>query len=187
MKHRCTGRNRQGQQCARWAIPGGTVCKLHGGGAPQVRALAEVRSEVLNWKLGDATVDPGETLLRLLSQSRWRAERYAARLAEIVEEHGLEEALVGESWVMSDNGTLQKVGEYVKGLATLEAQERDRCARFATQAIAAGLAERTVRLAERQTEIAEKALLAALEDLGLDDGQRRHAVTRLAHHLQLVG
>lgn len=187
MKHRCTGRNRQGHQCARWAIPGGTVCKLHGGGAPQVRALAEIRSEVLNWKLGDSTVDPGETLLRLLSQSRWRAERYAARLAEIVEEHGLEEALVGESWVMSDNGTLQKVGEYVKGLAQLEAQERDRCAKFATQAIAAGLAERAVRLAERQGALIEQVLSTVFTELGLSDEQRAQAPAVIRRALQAVG
>lgn len=183
---RCSGRKTNGEPCKGWRVPGATVCRRHLPN-PQAKANAAVRAEVLGWKLGDTTVDPGETLLRLLSQSRWRAERYASRLGEIVEEHGLEEALVGESWVMSDNGSLQKVGEYVKGLAQLEAAERDRCAKFAAQAIAAGLAKRQVELAERQTELAEKALLAALDDLGLDAGQRRHAVSRLAHHLQLVG
>jgi hypothetical protein len=38
--------------------------------------------------------------------------------------------------------------EAVRGLADLEAKERERCANFATKAIAAGLAERTVRVAE---------------------------------------
>jgi hypothetical protein len=41
-------------------------------------------------------------------------------------------------------------GEAIRGLADLEAKERERCANFATKAIAAGLAERTVRIAERQ-------------------------------------
>lgn len=32
-----------GKQCSKPAIPGGTVCKYHGGGAPQVRAAAARR------------------------------------------------------------------------------------------------------------------------------------------------
>lgn len=38
---RCQARAKQtGKQCGRSPIPGGTVCKIHGGGAPQVRAKA---------------------------------------------------------------------------------------------------------------------------------------------------
>jgi hypothetical protein len=59
------------------AIPGGTVCRWHGGAAGQVKAKAAVRAELLGWGLGDATVDPGEVLLRLVTQSAARAERYA--------------------------------------------------------------------------------------------------------------
>jgi hypothetical protein len=74
-----------GQQCKRKAIPGGTVCRYHGGGAQQVKAKAAVRAELLGWGLGDATVDPGEVLLRLVTQSAARAERYAILLEEAYE------------------------------------------------------------------------------------------------------
>lgn len=38
---RCRGTTkRTGTPCKRYPIPGGTVCKMHGGGAPQVRAKA---------------------------------------------------------------------------------------------------------------------------------------------------
>ena len=57
-----------GQQCKREAIPGGTVCRYHGRGAQQVKAKAAVRAELLGWRLGDTTVDPGEVLLRLVTQ-----------------------------------------------------------------------------------------------------------------------
>jgi hypothetical protein len=63
------------QQCKRKAISGGTACRYHGGGAQQVKAKAAVRAELLGWGLGDATVDPGEVLLRLVTQSAARAER----------------------------------------------------------------------------------------------------------------
>lgn len=42
---KCTARSRRTKAtCRKWAIPGTVVCKLHGGGAPQVREKAAVRS-----------------------------------------------------------------------------------------------------------------------------------------------
>jgi hypothetical protein len=166
---------------------GSTVCLKHGGGAPQTRAKAVARLELLNWGLGDTHTDPGETLLRLLSQSAARAQRYAVELEQLVEEHGLHDALVGKTLVVPPSGGPPvEVGEYVRGLAALEAAERDRCVNFAAKSIAAGLAERTVRLAEKQASIAERALMAALDDIGLTPEQRSQASARLVHHLQLV-
>src|SRR5688572_4630729 len=79
----CTAISKQtGKQCKARAIPGGTVCRWHGGGAKQVKAKAAVRAELLGWGLGDSTVDPGEVLLRLVSQSSARAELYARLLQE---------------------------------------------------------------------------------------------------------
>ncbi len=54
-------------------------------GAQQVKAKAAVRAELIGWGLGDATVDPGEVLLRLVTQSAARAERYAMLLEEAYE------------------------------------------------------------------------------------------------------
>lgn len=38
---------RSGKRCEKWAIPGGTVCPMHGGKAPQVKAKAEGRLAAL--------------------------------------------------------------------------------------------------------------------------------------------
>jgi hypothetical protein len=82
----CTAISKQTkQQCKAKAIPGGTVCRWHGGAAGQVKAKAAVRAELIGWGLGDATVDPGEVLLRLVTQSAARAERYAMLLEEAYE------------------------------------------------------------------------------------------------------
>lgn len=40
---RCTARRVDGEPCRRFAIKGGTVCRTHGGAAPQVVAKAKVR------------------------------------------------------------------------------------------------------------------------------------------------
>lgn len=43
----CTATNRQGKRCGKPPIPGGGVCRLHGGSAPQVQAKAEERLAAL--------------------------------------------------------------------------------------------------------------------------------------------
>lgn len=157
--------------CKRDAIAGATVCRSHGGGAPQVAAKAAVRAEVLRWGLGTADVDPGEILLRLVSQSAARAQRYADELEALTAEHEqLRDALVREA-----HGEFGPVGEYARGLVVLEAEERDRCAGFAAKAVAAGLAERQVKLAERHGALIADVLRAVLADpaLALSAEQRR--------------
>lgn len=184
---RCIAKRSDGQPCRRWAIKGGATCTSHGGAAPQVRAKAAVRAEIDWWGLGDTTVDPGETLLRLLSQAVARAEKYAAQVAAQVEEHGLYDALVGDRLIQDpDSGRVTKIDEYVRAMALIEAQERDRAARFAKMAIEAGLAERQVRLAERQGALIEQVLVAAFEHLGLTVEQRRAAPAAIREALAIV-
>lgn len=40
---KCRATNRQGKRCGKFPIPGGVVCRMHGGAAPQVKAAAEKR------------------------------------------------------------------------------------------------------------------------------------------------
>lgn len=167
----CGKKTRAGTPCKNNPILGATVCKKHGGGAPKVRAKAAVRAEVMAWGLGDAHQDPGEVLLRLVTQSAVRVERYARELeTHVGESDTLRAALVAQAY-----GEFGPTGEYIRGLAVLEAQERDRCASFAAKAVAAGLAKRTVELAERQGQLIAELLRAVLLDpeMGLSDEQRR--------------
>lgn len=43
MNERCGAKTRQGGNCRRWPIAGGTRCKLHGGGSPRAKAAAQRR------------------------------------------------------------------------------------------------------------------------------------------------
>jgi hypothetical protein len=86
-------------------------------------------------------------------------------------------ALIGVKRDADRFGRVFETEEAIRGLALLEAQERDRCSRFSTQAIAAGLAERQVRLAESQGAAmfavfgrVQRRLLEAL-DLSAEQGQ----------------
>lgn len=42
-KRRCKAKTRSGRQCANPPIDGGTVCRMHGGAAPQVKKRAAMR------------------------------------------------------------------------------------------------------------------------------------------------
>lgn len=180
---RCTGHKTNGEQCKGWRVPGATVCRRHLPN-PQARANAAVRAEVMSWGLDAPTVDPGETLLKLVSQAAARAQRYADELEDMVadEEH-LRTALIREAY-----GEFGPVGEYARGLVVLEAQERERCANWAAKAIAAGLAERQVRLAERQGALIAEVLRAVMGDpeLGLSEEQRRAMPNVARRHLAIA-
>jgi hypothetical protein len=177
----CTGTAKStGKRCTKTAILGGKVCRFHGGKAKQVVAKAEVRAEVMGWGLEDAHEDPSEVLLRLVSQSARRVQRYSAllgeayqaaeRLQSAIEDgdvtphdgieagkqagHGYETAkedldrifknggvaaLVGNTYGAVKDMGVYVTGEAIRGLAKLEAEERDRCGNLCRIAITAGL------------------------------------------------
>jgi hypothetical protein len=221
---RCKATSKQtGKQCKNCAIKGGEVCRKHGGGASQVKAKAAIRAEVLNWGLGDSHVDPGEVLLRLVTQSAARAEHYSRLLQEAFEaaerlkqahDAGMQidapgddladtaetarrdldrifntggvAALVGNTYGAAKDVGVYVTGEAIRGLADLEAKERERCANFATKAVAAGLAERQVRLAERQGELLAQVIRGVLDELGLSAEQKQLAPEVVRRYLTAV-
>jgi hypothetical protein len=222
-RRKCSGTNNRGEPCGKWAIRGGTVCRSHGGAAQQVKAKAAIRAEVMSWGLGETNVDPGEVLLRLVTQSAARAERYAMLLEEAydaaerlkqahdagaqIEAPGDEladtaetarrdldrifntggvAALVGNTYGAAKDVGVYVTGEAIRGLADLEAKERERCANFATKAVAAGLAERQVRLAERQGELLAQVIRSVLDELGLSADQMELAPEIVRRHLTAV-
>lgn len=231
---RCTSKRSDGKPCQGWRVAGSDKCRRHLPN-PKSRAKAAVRAEVLHWGLGDAHVDPGDTLLKLVAQSSARVEHYsqllqqaydaAERLQRAHEARDLVDvppereydsdgnelplpaavqaavsdldrifnlggvgALVGNTYAASNTGSVYATGEAIRGLAKLEAEERDRCAVMASKAVAAGLAERSVRLAEKQGELIADVLRAVLADpeLGLDEVQRRAVPSVARRHLALV-
>lgn len=171
---------------------------MHAGKSrAKARAEGAVVLELRNWGLGDTTVDPGEILLRLVTQSAARCEFYAGllqqayaaaerlRAAEGLPDGGeatvtarldLERVLntggvavlIGHTYAGTQTSGVIATGEAIRGLVKLESEERDRCANFATKAIAAGLAERQVRLAERHGAMVFAIIASAARALGHD-------------------
>lgn len=71
MKRLCTATNRQGKRCGRSPILGGTVCRMHGGAAPQVKAKAIERLMLLQ----NAAID---RMAILMQQEQYPSTAYAA-------------------------------------------------------------------------------------------------------------
>jgi hypothetical protein len=60
---RCGATNKQtGEPCGNWAIKGGTVCRYHGGAAPQVKAAAARRWEARLAEMVDPALERLEAL-----------------------------------------------------------------------------------------------------------------------------
>src|SRR5215211_1403908 len=99
--------------------------------------------------------------------------------------HGVA-ALVGNTYGAAKDVGVYVTGEAIRGLADLEAKERERCANFASKAVAAGLAERTVRIAERQGQLMVEMVQAALREVDLSPEQAsafKAALARQAREL----
>lgn len=122
-------------------------------------------------------------LLCLVTQSAARAALYAETA---VDEYGFEAAMIEEVNVQTEHGSY-KAGEYVRALAQLEAQERDRCANSAAKAIAAGLNERMVRLAERQGEMLGAVVMTALSEVSLPADKAAALKASIARRVRELG
>lgn len=200
MSQKCTARRTtDGKPCKRYAIEGGSVCPSHGGAFPAVQKRALVRAELASWGLGDTTLDPGDTLMRLHSQSAARAELYAGLLQEAFDAKQAEDliagssgfrmpsgiaALIGHRFAVDNQGNRVPIQEAIRGLAELEAQERDRCANFAMKCVQAGLREREVRLAEEDAARMHKALMVALAFAGIAGEVRAMFIDKFASGLR---
>lgn len=194
---RCNGITNDGSPCTQWALHGSDKCRRHLPN-PAARKKAMVRAELERWGLGDAKVDPGEVLLRLVSQSAARAEFLAQLLAEQYDRVDAGEdtttlpkrlsVLVGRTFALNRDGQPVPIAEAVRALVQLEGEERDRCANFATKAVAAGLLERQVQLAERQGALIADVLRAVLGDdrLGLSQDQLAIVPGLVREHLAIA-
>lgn len=182
-------RQRDRQPCRAFAVRDSDPpsCRKHiGRAATAVRAERAVRDAVLAWGLGDTTVDPGELLLRLVTQAAIRADAYAAELHHIVAEHegDLRKALTGNTYTVTPEGDSVKTGEYIRAMTALESSERDRAASFAAKAVAAGLAERQMRIVESQAALAAQFVNAVLGEFGL--AGTPEATAAINRHLTLI-
>lgn len=150
---------------------------MHAG---QRADVARAKGEALSaWRAipGRQDVSPAQAVMAMLQMSWARLHVYAGLLQRQLDDAdpargvGYGEGLIGHTFSASPSVGVYESGEAVRGLAKLEAEERDRCVRYAKVAHDMGIAEREIRLAESQGRLLAGAIQQILDQLQLDAAQ----------------
>jgi hypothetical protein len=155
---RCVATSRSGTRCRNWAIRGGSVCRFHGGAAPQVRAAAKRRlaEAASRKKLHEFEIeeveDPVEAYAQLASEAVAPKNLLAGHVASL------------DAMFAAD----AEFGEQAK--AELAAYERamDRAGKLLADWIRLGIDERQIRVTEAQATMLFGVVNGALAELGVD-------------------
>jgi hypothetical protein len=179
------------------------VCASHGAKAPQVKAAAAERvrqAEIVEAarvygvpREVEAAVGIREEIWRTAGAIRW--------LGEIVAGLEQQDVIFGTTRLerSTGTGTGQRAGDTESSTAVREAKlnlwvellfrERKHFAEICAKAVALGLAERDVQLAEQQGHMVAAVVLAILSDkaLALNRSQLELAPEIMSRHFRLVG
>jgi hypothetical protein len=176
---RCHGTSKQsGERCKRPAIIGGTVCKIHGGGSPAVRAAADRRAQEHEARRQLATlgqpeaVDPAEALLHLIAWKYGEVKWLRARVQDVPEDE-LTWGMAQSDFGRGPEGPIDKVTEKASPSVwwALLREAEDQLADYAARALRAGIEERRVKIAEQQGLMVHAVMMAVFHRLGLTPEQ----------------
>jgi hypothetical protein len=180
-KRKCRGTNtsgtRAGQPCGKWALKGSTVCRTHGGGAPQVQAAAKQRlaEKAITEALGKLDVKPVHNPLTALAElageiTAWK-ELAAERVAQLRE-------LAQRNFMSGADEVHAEIQVYERAL--------DRCVHVLATIARLNIDERLVKISEQQAAIVKEALMGAQADAGVARDVQRETAVHLARRLRLV-
>jgi hypothetical protein len=192
-KFQCTATSKQsGQRCRRRAVPGGSVCKIHGGGTKAARAAGErkLAAERAERKLATyglpRVVDPHTALLEELHRTAGHVAWLGDLVASLHHDDDPEPTVLGEGgdrdptephvsrsglkqYTRTEKFTVEQESVWLR----MYRDERAHLARVAKDCIAAGIAERQVQVIEAQGRVLADAFRAFATALGLDPGEDR--------------
>ncbi len=188
-----------GRPCGRSPVPGATVCRYHGGLAPQVQAAARRRvlAAEAAVELAHLGVSIDTTPVEALEAMLAEAAGNVVVLRELVAGLRLRSDQVTE--LEDDDGTLAVItfGGAIAGQVRADSaeakphvfvvmynDERDRLAALAVACAKLGIDERRLRLAEIQTTRLFNAVQRSLEAAGLSVEQRDTFSVALAGELR---
>lgn len=119
-RNRCHAHKKNGAQCKSAAIPGGRVCRKHGGSAPQTIAKARVRLQMQTEKAADELI--------LMAMDRGldykRPDVRLAALREVLDRGGV--GVKEEIDINIDPKPFEKLLEKIGGIANMTREESRR-------------------------------------------------------------
>jgi hypothetical protein len=196
--------------CHGVAVTGTDACRMHAGVSLEVaRAQGQARITAFSALGAVPGVEPGYAVLAALHMSWLRVHLYARLLEEQVQNDASGahwahpenltdgaaddqpspdgvRGLIGHTYAADKGAGIFASGEAVRALVTLESQERDRAVRFAKVAHDMGIAEREVRLAEKQGELLASVIRGVLDDLDLSEEQKAAGLASAGQRLRAV-
>lgn len=183
-RQQCTARSKSsGGRCRRLAVPGGTVCRWHGGSAPQVQraaarrlALERLEGEVAQWFDAAEAEARGGHPVDLLLDALARSAAMAAVLSEVVrrlEAGRSQHADAGDGLTVEVVAGLwgpDHLGDARPHVAVEQLRVwNEQAGRLAKLALDAGVEERRVRLVEAQAaqlvQVIEHVTVAAVAEV----------------------
>jgi hypothetical protein len=172
-RYECTKNSKRSQKrCHKIAIGGTPACNYHSGEKVEIAKAKGAAITAWQAEFGEVTISAADAVLRMLQMS-WARTHLYARLLEAQVAAGVDAGgLIGETRGASPEVGIYATGEAVRGLAALEAAERDRCVRFAKVAHDMGIAEAQIRVAEQQGALLASVIGRVLDRLGLSEAQR---------------
>ncbi|MFY1686482.1 hypothetical protein [Plantactinospora sp. WMMB782] len=193
-KPKCTGKRSNGKgRCGKWPMKGQKVCRNHGGASPQAKAAAEARLAEQDLRAAVKTyglpvdISPTDALL---DEVKWTAGhvRWLRDRIQEMETAALDWGKTSE--VVKDSGEFPGVDVTHSAvppvLLDLYQRERKHLLDVCKAAIAAGIEERRVRLAESQGALLADVIRRILADLGLTPEQQSRVSEVVPRHLRSV-
>jgi hypothetical protein len=191
---RCKAKSSQtGQPCRKPPMKGQDVCATHGGRAPQNRAAAERRlneikalKAVANFGL-PREIDANDALLEELYRTAGAIDWLHAQILDL-EPDAITWGQTEENEIGSGEwkGTNSTYGAAVNVWVQLWQKERDHLVAVSKAAIAAGIEERRIKLAEQQGALLASVIKSILGDLQLTPTQAAAAPRIVADRLRQV-
>lgn len=194
---RCSAnRKGDGQRCGQWAVPGGNVCRYHGGNARQVKAAGKRRREQEEARQVAALfgvprdVEPGQALLDLVHWTAgevefWRGKvRDQASRDEASLTYGVTKEEIGTDKGQPHDVETREAKPHIYYVMLYSSQ--DRLTQYATAALRAGVEERRVRLAEQQGDLVALAIRRILGALGLTPEQEALVTVVVPRELRAI-
>ena len=176
-RRRCTARSkRSGVQCKRLPSPGAVVCVIHGSRSPQAMRKASARvaeQDALRLLRSVDIVPVGDplTALQLLA-------------GEILAWKTILAGKVGD--LKGDYRYSHLTGEQARAEVVLFERALDRCNTVLSSISKLNIDDRLARVREREADMFEKAMNAAMTKMGLTDDQQRDARQIIAAEVRAI-